>query len=268
MKTIAKLAAIAAAAVLTACGGGGSLEVDPALGYDFAYKPELSVPRNAVASDRTLTLQARIIWDGPRGEVVTVGQHVPMAFTQVNAPGTPTNAEGEALWTHGVGVFLGTRGLAIEFWNRPGDSTVGTFWSQDTDRCAVSTDGQLTGTTQCLAAAPGLADYLTPAPDFQLKKGTPYILTMYLSRTTPSWMSLQTKLYEVDGNEVREVQSGKINFQPSSYFPDTKQPLRASIARTPGGATDHTVRFEFLGDDIAFTDTGRQLSAQEAKALL
>lgn len=251
-------------ALLSACGGGGSLEGDESLGfYDFDYRPAFDEPYAALASGRVLTLQARIVWDGAKGEPITAVQHVPMAFTQATNPGAMKNAEGALLWTHGVGAYVGASGLALELWGRNGDTTSGTFWSQDNNRCPLNTSGAEMGAGGCIADTPNPAGYITSAPGFQLRKGVPYILTIYLQETWPGWMTLRAKLYEADEFHAVEVQSGMVGFEKVRHFPDPGQPLRAAIARTPGSPGERSISYTFLGDVIAFEDKARRFSAEE-----
>jgi len=253
-------------ALLTACGGGGSLYSDGSPErYDFDYVPTLDEPYEAIGAGAVLTLQARIVWDGEKGQPITTTQHTPMGFVQITDQNTVKNSDGQPIWTHGSGAYVGANGLALELWSRVGDATVGTFWTQDFNRCVFNTLGTAAGTDQCLADSPNATGYLTPAPGFQLKKGVPYILTVYLQETSPGWMTLRAKLYEATQFEAVEVQSGMVGFEKARHFPDQGQQLRAAIARTPGSIGEPVVSYEFLGDLIAWEDTGRRFSAKESE---
>ena len=253
-------------ALLTACGGGGSLYSDGSPEwYDFDYVPTFDEPYEAIGAGAVLTLQARIVWDGEKGQPITTVQHAPMGFVQIADANGVKNLDGHPIWTHGAGAYVGANGLALELWSRVGDATVGTFWTQDFNRCVFDTMGTAAGTDQCLADSPNATGYLTPAPGFQLKKGVPYILTMYLQETSPGWMTLRAKLYEATQFEAVEVQSGLVGFEKARHFPDQGQQLRAAIARTPGSIGEPVVSYEFLGDLIAWEDTGRRFSAKESE---
>lgn len=265
LQPILRVVALSLQVAIVACGGGsGDLHGDESMGfYDFDYRPAFDEPYAALASGRVLTLQARVEWDGPQGEPITVVQHVPMAFTQATDPHAMKNADGAPIWTHGVGAYVGASGLALEVWGRNGDTTSGTFWSQDNERCPLNTAGADMGTGGCIADSLSPGGYITSAPGFQLKKGVPYILTVYLQETWPGWMTLRAKLYEANDSQLVEVQAGMIGFEKARHFPDAGQPLRAAIARTPGGPGEPSVSYTFLGDVIAFEDKGRRMDVAE-----
>lgn len=254
-------------ALLTACGGGGSLYSDGSPErYDFDYVPTLDEPYEAIGAGAVLTLQARIVWDGERGQPITTVQHAPMGFVQITDANGVKNADGHPIWTHGAGAYVGANGLALELWNREGSANVGTFWTQDHGRCMFNTLGTAVGTSACLYDSPHPTGYLTSAPWFQLKKGVPYILTVYLHESTPGWMVLRAKLYEARRfDEVVQVQEGMVGFEKALHFPDQGQQLRAAIARTPGSIGEPLVSYDFLGDLIAWEDTGRRFSAKESE---
>lgn len=253
-------------AFLAACGGGGSLYSDGSPErYDFDYVPTLDEPYEAIGAGAVLTLQARIVWDGEKGRPITTVQHAPMGFVQITDANGVKNIDGHPIWTHGAGAYVGANGLALELWNREGSANVGTFWSQASGRCMFNTLGTAVGTSGCLYDSPNPTGYLTSAPGFQLKKGVSYILTMYLQETSPGWMTLRAKLYEATQFEAVEVQSGLVGFEKARHFPDPAQPLRAAIARTPGSIGEPVVSYEFLGDLIAWEDTGRRFSAKESE---
>lgn len=252
-------------ALLTACGGGGSLYSDGSPDYyDFNYQPELDEPHYALGPG--VTLQSRIVWDGEPGAPIETTQHVPMGFVQITDPNTTKNSEGKPIWTHGAGAFVGADGLALELWSRVEGVTVGTFWTQGSGRCMFNTLGTAVGTDYCLDPSPSARGYLTSAPWFQLKKGVPYILTVYLNESAPGWMVLRAKLYEARKfDEVVQVQEGMVGFEKARHFPDQGQQLRAAIARTPGSKGEPVVSYDFLGDLIAWGDTGRKFSAKESE---
>lgn len=252
-------------ALLTACGGGGSLYSDGSPDYyDFNYQPELDEPHYALGPG--VTLQARIVWDGEPGAPIETTQHVPMGFVQITDPNTVKNADGQPIWTHGAGAYVGANGLALELWSRVDRVTVGTFWTQDHGRCMFNTLGTAVGTDYCLESSTSERGYLTSAPWFQLKKGVPYILTVYLHESTPGWMVLRAKLYEARRfDEVVQVQEGMVGFEKARHFPDQGQQLRAAIARTPGSIGEPSVSYDFLGDLIAWEDKGRRFSAKESE---
>jgi len=253
--------------LLTACGGGGSLYSDGSPDYyDFNYQPELDEPHYALGPG--VTLQARIVWDGEPGAPIETTQHVPMGFVQITDPNTVKNFARQPIWTHGAGAFVGADGLALELWSRVDGVTVGTFWTQGSGRCMFNTLGTAVGTDYCLDPSPSERGYLTSAPQFQLKKGVPYILTVYLNESAPGWMVLRAKLYEARRfDEVVQVQEGMVGFEKARHLPDQSQQLRAAIARTPGSIGEPSVSYDFLGDLIAWEDTGRRFSAQEIAML-
>lgn len=261
-----RLTALLFSALLAACGGGGSLYSDGSPEYyDFNYQPELDEPHYALGPG--VTLQARIVWDGTPGTPIETTQHVPMGFVQITDPNAVKNADGQPIWTHGAGAYVGANGLALELWSREGSTNVGTFWTQASGRCMFNTLGTAVGTSRCLYDSPNPTGYLTTAPGFQLKKGVSYILTMYLQETSPGWLTLRAKLYEATQFEAVEVQSGLVGFEKARHFPDQGQQLRAAIARTPGSLGEPSVSYDFLGDLIAWEDTGRKFSAQEIAML-
>lgn len=261
-----RLIALLSLVLLTACGGGGSLYSDGQSNYyDFDYTHTLDEPYEALAGGAVLTLQARIVWAGEKGQPITTTQHVPLGFVQITDKNTVKNSDGQPIWTHGAGAFVGANGLALELWGRVDGVTVGTFWTQEYGRCVFTTDGKETGASKCLDVFPNPSGYLTAAPGFQLKKGAPYILTMYLQEVSPGRMMLRAKLYEATETEAVQVQEGMVTFDKASHFPDATQQLRAAIARTPGSIGEPVVSYEFLGDLIGWEDTGRRFSAKESE---
>lgn len=259
-----RLIALLFLALLAACGGGGdSASSDSSTEYNnFDYAPTLDEPHYALGPG--VTLQTSIVWGGEADQPVTTPQHVPIGFVQITDPNTVKNAKGLPIWTHGAGAFVGTDGLALELWSRVDGVTVGTFWTQGDNRCVFNTLGTAAGTDQCLYAAPHPTGYLTPAPGFQLKKGTPYILTVYLRESSPGWMVLRAKLYEASQfDEVVQVQEGMVGFEKARHFPDAAQPLRAAVARPPANLGGDSVRFSFLREMIAWESMGRKFSAKE-----
>lgn len=264
-----RLIALLFFALLTACGGGGgdSASSDSSTEYNnFDYAPTLDEPHYALGPG--VTLQTSIVWGGEANQPVTTPQHVPLGFVQITDPTTVKNAKGLPIWTHGAGAFVGTDGLALELWSRVDGVTVGTFWTQNSGRCMFNTLGTAVGTDYCLDPSPSERGYLTSAPWFQLKKGVPYILTVYLNESAPGWMVLRAKLYEARRfDEVVQVQEGMVGFEKASHFPDQAQQLRAAIARPPGSKGEQVVSYGFLGDLIAWGDTVRRFSAQEIAML-
>jgi len=184
---------------------------------------------------------------------------------QITDTNTVKNSDGQPIWTHGAGAFVGADGLALELWSRVDGVTVGTFWTQNSGRCMFNTLGTAVGTDYCLDPSPSERGYLTSAPQFQLKKGVPYILTVYLQEVSPGRMMLRAKLYEATETEAVQVQEGMVTFDKASHFPDATQQLRAAIARTPGSIGEPVVSYEFLGDLIGWEDTGRRFSAKESE---
>lgn len=247
-----RLLALLLLALLSACGGGGSLSGEPDLNNaDFEYREEFSRAYDAIGNGDALTLKARFIWDGPRGETITSPQHVVLAFTQVAASETPKNHEGEHLWTHGAGAFLGERGLSMELWFR--DDTAGNgfdddpanalVWGQDYGRCARDVRATLPSEMYCLAGDESPTGYITSAPDFRLQKGIAYVLHIRITPGPNGWLGLYAELYQESGDTFVLVQRGFVGFPPAKFFPVPRQPLQASVARTPGSEGEPTIQY-------------------------
>lgn len=238
------------AAVLAACGGGGSLYGDPDLNYyDFAYQDKFSQPYASFDAGARLDLQARFIFQGRRGDAITHPQHVLLAFTQSMAP-NPQNDAGQTLWTHGVGAFVGERGLKMELWFRDDqngngfadDPSNALVWGQDDGRCVRDVLGIVQSDMLCIAATDNPAGFITSAPDFVLTKGVAYVLHIRLDGVG-EMRRLQAELYVEDGDTFTLVQRGMVFFRQATFLPDHSKDLRASVARTPGSSGEPEVDY-------------------------
>lgn len=236
-------------ALLSACGGGGSLSRDPTLNYfDFAYIDKFNQPYSSIHGE--FGMSARFIWDGPRGEAITEPQHVLLAYTQTLAD-TEMNPEGQMLWTHAVGAFVGESGLQMELWLREDaagnglndDPTNAMVWSQFDGRCARDVLGTIKTDILCLSDREDPAGFITSAPDFQLRKGLAYVVHISITQSTGEMKALYAELYEEDGDTFVLVQRGMVLFRQSSFLPDQKQELRAAVARTPGSEGEPSVQY-------------------------
>jgi hypothetical protein len=238
-------------ALLVGCGGG-SLTADPDLDYyDFEYREDFSRPYASLATGEALELKARFVWAGDRGQQIDTPQHVVLAFTQAASASTAQNDEGERLWTHGAGAFVGEHGLAMELWFRDdqaqdgfdNDAANALVWSQDNGRCMRDVLGVKPTGTYCLSDTDSPTGYITSAPDFVLQKGVAYVLHVRITPGPDGWKSLHAVLYQESGDTFNVVQRGFIGFPPSQFFPVAGQPLQASVARTPGSPGEPLVDF-------------------------
>jgi hypothetical protein len=232
-------------ALLSACGGGGSLTGDPDLAnYDFEYREEFTRGYESLYTGEVLTLRARFIWTGPRAEQITSPQHVVLAFTQSAFDGNPRNDEGEVLFTHGAGALVGEYGLAMELWFRDGMATNAYVWRQDFNRCMVEVIGTIETGTRCLDDRLSPNGYITSAPGFALQKGIAYVLHIRIAPGLDGQKELHAELYQESGDTFVLVQHGMVRFPPERHFPVQGQSLQASVARTPG--TDGEPAVDYL----------------------
>lgn len=242
-------AAVVLAAVLSACGGG-SLDNEPTSTYvDFEYQAQFTQPYAAL--EGPVALRSRFVWDGPSGQEITAPQHTVLAFTQSGDPGNTRNEKGQVFWTHGAGAFVGQRGLSLEMWFRddPGmdgyqnDPPNAIAWSQDFGRCGRDVRGTIAGNAMCLDVMESLGGYITAAPNFVLRKGVAYFLTVRLEPAEQGMLRLKAELYEESGELARPVQKAMALIPQSRAFPLQGQPLQASVARTPGSPSEPTVQY-------------------------
>lgn len=247
--TRARYGATLLLALVSACGGG-SLDNEPTSTYfDFEYQPVFSQPYTALQGP--VELRSRFLWDGPPGQEIMASQHAVLAFTQAGDPGNIRNEKAQVFWTHGAGVFVGQRGLSLEVWFRddPGldgfqnDPPNAIAWSQDHGRCGRDVRGTIVGDVMCLDATESLGGYITPAPNFVLRKGVAYFLRVRLEPAERGMLRLTGDLYEESGDLAVRVQKAMAVIPQSRAFPLQGQPLQASAARTPGSVSEPTVQY-------------------------
>lgn len=235
---------------LAACGGG-SLQNEATLNnYDFKYQPDFSKPYAALENGEVMTLQTRFIWSGESGQEITLSQHALTAFTH-RAAENLKNPEGEELWTHGVGAFVGENGLEIELWRRddPGqngfedDGADAVVWSQSYDRCPQMVSGKASEYKECLADKPNNTGFITAAPNFVLRKQVPYFLRVQVKRDMDKRYRVEAELFMNTIMGVELIQSGMVYFDRDRYFPVKGQTLEAVVAKTPGGEGEAIVEY-------------------------
>lgn len=229
---------------------GTMVKYEPLGGYDFKYATALNKSKASVASE--VQYQAEFQWYGTYGTAVTEG-HVILAATQIAATNRPYNASMQMLYSHGAGVFLSPRGLAIELWHRADTNSNGFnddlqnafYWDQDNNRCVLDVLGTIGSGVYCLGSTAGAGEYITPAPNFQLKKGLKYIVRFKLkpSVTFPGRTRLEAELYEPGPWGRVLVQKAATDFVTSEFLP-TAQDLQATVARLPGSASDTYINFK------------------------
>lgn len=276
LRSITAIFVLSAAALLTACGGGSDgaqPEVTPqpevvapaqptkptysgfqgtlltessAWGVGFLYLPELSTDFSELEGTGRAHLNATFLWEPPANKQVLdpieVAQHAVVAWSQGDDPRGLYNGAGQVFWTNAIGAFVSESGLHLELWFM--DSTYGNnawVWGGPNDRCAheVNTSEDQVG-VNCLSDNPAYPEYLTPAPGFVLQYGQPYTLdlTIVTSLVGPSW--LEAKLYIACPEACELVQQARLGIYPVQWL-SSSQPMRASIARTPGAPEDVNV---------------------------
>lgn len=235
----------------------GTLYRVPNLGnFDFYYPTDLSSTYGNLMAGAVLKLQARFTWGGTPGREITADQHAIVAFTNRGATNNMVNTAGQMFWTHGVGAYVGERGLELETWFRDdpngdgfNDEPANAYvWSQDGDRCVSDVRGTITAPMYCLGDKPSDAAYITSAPDFKLRAGVGYWVRVEVERSkVPGWGLLRAQLVEeacaAAGCEARVVQRAAVAFDIAKHFPMNWQPLEATVARTPGSRDEPTIKF-------------------------
>lgn len=230
----------------------GTLTSEPNLwNFDFDNMPGMAKPHAALQAAQPLYLQARLIWDGAAGSVITTGQHAVVAYTQRAATNNPCNPQGQMLHTHGAGAIVSDCGLGLEIWRRDDtngngfndDTPNAVAWSQERNGCAVDVaSGAPLG--MCLPSTPNTWGYLTRAPGFTLRRGVAYWLRIKLYKDAAvDRTTLYADLIEETPSGLVLVQSGLVIFPTSVYFPVAGQALEATIARTPGSPAEPSVQY-------------------------
>lgn len=217
----------------------GTLVRNPyAANFDWKYLPALSSPRANLIQGQTLKLQSRFVWYGSTGSYITTEQHAIVAFTQQNASDTMLNTTGAPLWSHGVGAYVGERGLELELWYRTASNQQNAVvWSQDHGRCIQDVLGLFSPSTGCIAGTVSTGDYITSAPNFQLKRGIYYWVRVTLTNAGVNLTNLHADLLEETAQGVNVVQSAQVKFTTDAFFPSL-QDITATVARTPGSADE------------------------------
>lgn len=242
MKNIRFFLVAIVAVLLVACGGGTLYNVPSLHNYDFKYLSDFSLPYyNLFDNTQRRVLYTKFEWSGERGEVIDDPQHALVAYTQRISPNME-NAYGEVLWTHGAGAFVGEQGLEMELWFRrdkdgngyEDDDSDAYVWSQNYGRCVRDVAGTITEDIRCLDDKPNKDGFLTPAPNFQLRKGVPYVLRIELRTEGNDTTVLEAALFSVTSMGLEVVQQGLVKFPTKDHFPIEGQTLEASVARTPG----------------------------------
>ncbi len=218
---------------------------------DFRYPPGMAKPLSALQAGE-IKLQARFVWDGTAGSVITTPQHAVLAYTQRGDAGNIQNTWGQTFWTHGAGAILGNFGLGLEIWRRDDENAPGyaddpanaVVWTQENNRCASDVRGTIPPGSLCLSPIPNTIGYLTPAPNFTLRRGVAYWLRFKLSPGgSPGNTNLYADLLEETASGVVMVQSGMVGFPTGVYFPIAGQALEATVARTPGSAAEPSIQY-------------------------
>ncbi len=241
------------AAMLVACGGGTLYNIPQLDNYDFKYIHELTKPYSALYDSKPLVLSAKYEWDGRRGEEILLPQHTVLAYTQETVT-NKQNTSGEQLWTHGAGALVSDIGLVIELWYREDangnglddDTTNAVVWSQDNNRCVQDVLGTINVVTDCLSDKKNEDGYITPAPNFVLRKGIPYFLrtTIYPELNNKSVIEAELFMNGPMGMEL--VQSGRVRFDTNKHFPMVGHDLKAAVAKTPGSEGEPAVQYAVL----------------------
>lgn len=224
----------------------GQLGYNPNIGNaDFKYSTAMNEAKTNLNSE--IALQAEFTWYGAYGAAVT-GGHAVLAFTQTAATNRPLNSAGQMFFSHGAGAFVGPRGLEIELWYRSdtngngfNDDPQNAFvWNQDYNRCVRDVQGTIPAGVYCIAGATSTSgEYITAAPNFQLKKGVKYVVRIKLkpSSVYANRSRIEAQLLEQGYFGKTLIQSGAIDFVTSDFFP-TVQDLQATVARAPGSADE------------------------------
>lgn len=255
---------LALALILTACGGGGgdpepaqhvegeglavvtksafagTLHSPPGINYyDFNRLPSLERTHANLASGAAADMTVKFTWGGVAGTAVLEPQHAIAAFVQSTSATGPANALGQITHTHGAGAYVGERGLALETWHRdtPTSPTNGTRWDQFDGRCARDVLGTIPPTAWCLASAEGAGDFITPAPAFQLRRGTVYILRTRVQLVGANTIQIAAWLHTQGIWGAQLVQRGVVHVEGAKHYPAPSLPVHAVVARTPGEAT-------------------------------
>jgi hypothetical protein len=220
----------------------GTFINEPSLGgFDFKYGTAMNQPKANLNSE--VKLQAEFQWYGSYGAPVPLG-HVVLGFTQTNATNAMVSPAGQMLFSHGAGAIVGQNGLNIELWFRDDNNQTGTYndddqnaalWNQNNNRCVFDVLGTFPSNYYCLASTPSATgEYITPAPNFQLRKGIRYILRIKMkpSTTYPGRTRIEAQLLEQQLYSKVLIQSAAVDFVTSAFFPKPVD-MQATVARAP-----------------------------------